>query len=125
MLKENLNKEYGMNKVKVMLDEEEVKKIFENAEESGEYVINLHKVAFSKADIEWDDIENVCGFVRTNKHTSNLLMEMAIRADKRIPVNKNILIGGTWLNYGFGTEHSVELENWEATMPEVTLKGEQ
>lgn len=101
---------------KVSLTKEMIDQVFETSDDADTCVVELYKIAIP----EWDNVISIQGYPIVNQKTNLYIFEKAIAFD-RIH-NPNIMAGGTWMNSGFSTLESQNLEDWWIDNHNVVLK---
>jgi len=100
-------------KATVALDREQVKRVFEEAESTIDYVVGLYKLALPEG-IEWDLIQLIDTWPRVNKTTGLELMRMVRDTGKRL---HETFPGCVWMNNGFSSSEG----SAEEALPEWTV----
>ena len=108
------------------LPKDKIDQIFEKTEHENcdSTLIEIFKTVFPN----WDNIKKINGFVECSRELSDYIcqkfIDKQIELNKKLPVNKHLLPGGYWLNYGFSSNEGtkgfeVKTENLEIEYNEV------
>jgi len=111
--------------VRIKLDHNAVREIFDTATSQGQYLIGLYKLVFP----EWDRIEKVDGWPVCNKATWTAIckacQDFDAKLNKERDWNKQMMVGGAWLNNGFSVLGApADLMDWEVIPCHVIVKAE-
>lgn len=100
----------------VMLNEERVKEIFDNAMDSSEAAIGLYGEVIP--DITSSKVEGIDGWPSVNKKTAEELMGRFIKLDIEVKRRdgRSFISGGLWMNNGFGSLNGENLKDWEVSV---------
>ena len=92
-----------MERMRKGITKEEIDKIFEEAEDQGQYIIQLMKLAVPR----FDDLENIEPTkIKVTKETASYICQKCMDWDYKHKVET--MKGGAWLNYGFSTRSCPE-----------------
>lgn len=80
-------------------------------ESQGDALVKLYKFVFP----EWDQIDKINGWPRTNRKFSEAMFSAWIEFDRKVnerirklePWSMGIMPGGGWMNNGFGTDEDI------------------
>lgn len=97
------------------LKEKDVDRVFAEAKTQEDYIFGLHRLVIPN----WDDVEQLEGFVYINGKTSKELFERCMQWDKMHEIKT--MHGGAWFNWGF-SGGGLELADWEYEIPKVRMK---
>jgi len=99
----------------VALDKNKVELLFQESDHQSNIIIGLYKMVYP----EWNNIQSVNGFPTINEYTNNQLFELFIEFDKKH--HPEVYAGGAWLNNGFSSVNSDDLDDWTVLPVNVTL----
>ena len=107
----------------VHLDKNTVELNFRTAPDETEALLGLFRLVYPN----FDDIERVDGYPSCNKATGEKLcrhfIELTKRKNLERAINKQLMPGGYWINYGFSTLETPEnLPDWWVIPAAVILK---
>lgn len=105
----------------VMLSEERVKEIFDNAMDSSEAAIGLYSEVIP--DITSSKVEGIDGWPSVNKKTAKELIGKFIKLDIEVKRRdgRSFLSGGLWMCNGFGALNGEHLKDWEVSIDGVKV----
>jgi len=112
-----------MESKQITLNPDTVADIFKNATTQADYLIPLYRMVFPN----WDNIEKVNGWPQCNKNTWLKIARLCEPVDQSINKqrgwDKQLMVGGAWLNNGFSCHESPQgLEDWQIIPCAVTMK---
>jgi hypothetical protein len=107
----------------VRLDRAEVEDLFRTAPDESTALLGLFRMVYPN----FDDIEKVDGYPVCNKETSNKICRHFIELTRTLnyhrPFDRQLQVGGYWLNYGFSVLNVPEnLPDWWVIPAPVILK---
>jgi hypothetical protein len=105
-----------MEPIVVDLTRETIDKIFEEAEDQGQYFVALYRAIYPN----WDDIETVTEWPKISKETGVYIMQKAIDFDK--VHHPDVINGGLWMNKGFSVDSLLMAQEWKVRQSPYTLK---
>lgn len=76
---------------------DQVRAIFQEAEEQSDYALGLYRLAFP----DWDKIKTVKGWPKVSKKFNVFIFGLAIEFDQKH--HPDVFNGGMWMNKGFGS----------------------
>jgi hypothetical protein len=99
----------------VELTQEVIDKIFEEAEDQGQYFVALYRAIYP----DWNDVLKVTEWPKLSKETGTYIMQKAIDFDKIH--HPDVINGGLWMNKGFSVDPKMT-DEWVVRQAPYTLK---
>ena len=94
----------------MLIDKKDVDKIFDESTHQSDVCIALYKLVFKN----WDNIIKIEGWPTIGKKGGEYIMSKCIDFDSKH--HKKVLKGGLWMNKGFSTLSSEDLDDWEVDL---------
>lgn len=95
----------------VVLSEEAVRAVVDNAENQGDYIVGIYKLIHP----DFDDIEQFNGWPRCGKKTWEYICRICQEKDRKLnekrAFDKQVMPGGCWMNNGFTFDAEI-LGDW-------------
>jgi hypothetical protein len=96
--------------MKVKLDEEKVKELFEQHTNQKDVYLALMEMIFPN----YHEIKKIKGYPTVNKDTNKKLFRLWMDFDEKH--HPDVFKGGLWLNNGLSSVEDLGLEDWEVDM---------